>query len=319
MRLRAEAEQADSSKQRLGIGMGKIALLLALVVAATAAFLVFRSPEARALDESNCLMCHGNPSLVKVTPEGNRISLFVNEERVNTSAHRYINCTTCHTNEPHTVATPLNKLSLAEKCGSCHLYEYQQHLESIHGQELVKGNPDVATCVDCHSADGSPHNVIRVLEYGAPTYKKNIAETCAKCHANEDLMANYGIVEKVYETYMRTFHGKAMQLGDYEITQLDKATCTNCHGVHDIKSASDPDSPVAGAENLAATCEQCHPGGGVQFANTFLGHKEASVQDSPVVFFAERFFFILTTSVLGLGLFLVGAATVRWGIGRWRE
>jgi len=66
-----------------------------------------------------------------------------------------------------------------------------------------------------------------VLEYNAPTYKKNIAQTCAKCHGNEELMASYGIVEKVYESYMRSFHGKAMQLGTYEITQLDKATCTN--------------------------------------------------------------------------------------------
>ncbi len=85
----------------------------------------------------------------------------------------------------------------------------------------------MATCVDCHSPEGNPHSVIRVLEYGAPTYKKNIAETCAKCHGDEELMASYGIVEKVYESYMRSFHGKAMQLGTYEITQLDKATCTN--------------------------------------------------------------------------------------------
>jgi len=99
----------------------------------------------------------------------------------------------------------------------------------------------VATCVDCHSTEGNPHSVVRVLEYNAPTYTKNISQTCARCHDNQELMASYGIVEKVYESYMRSFHGKAMQL-DTELVQLDKATCTNCHGVHDIKSVQDPTS-----------------------------------------------------------------------------
>ncbi len=301
------------------MGVRQAIILALLLLAVAAVFLTLHTLDARALDENKCLTCHGNPKFTKTNADGETISLFVNEERVNTSAHRYVDCTTCHTINPHKTDSPLTKQSLADKCGTCHKYEFAVHLESIHGQELARGNPDVATCVDCHSADGSPHNVIRVLEYGAPAYKKNIAETCAKCHADEELMANYGIVEKVYETYMRTFHGKAMQLGTYEITQLDKATCSNCHGTHDIKSVSNADSPVAGFDNLAQTCEQCHAGAGVQFAKSFLGHKEASVQDSPVVFYAERFFFILTTSVLGLGVFLVGAATVRWGIGRWRE
>ena len=118
--------------------------------------------------------------------------------------------------------------------------------------------------------------MIRVLEYDAPAYRKNTAQTCAKCHGDEDLMGRYGILEKVYESYMRSFHGKAIQLGSYEISQLDKATCTNCHGTHDIAKTDDPDSPVAGVENLAVTCEQCHEGAGVEFASGFLGHKDVS-------------------------------------------
>ena len=320
MKMREERDQqTDVVKAGSGAGLWRLVFLVAVAMAVVVSVAVLRSTEAQAIDQSKCLTCHSNPSLSKTGPDGKKISLYVSEEHANTSAHRYIDCTTCHTTNPHSVNTPLTKLSLAEKCGTCHQYEYQQHLQSIHGQELAKGNPDVATCVDCHSSDGNPHNVTRVLEYNAPTYKKNIAETCAKCHANEALMANYGIVEKVYESYMRTFHGKAIQLGTYEMTQLDEATCTNCHGVHDIESTTAADSPVAGVDNLAKTCEQCHPGAGVQFAKSFLGHKEASVQDSPVVFYAEKFFFILTTSVLGLGIFLVGSATIRWGIGRWRE
>jgi len=176
---------------------------------------------AYALDETKCLTCHGDPKLTKTTTDGRKISLYVSEQLVNTAAHRFIDCTTCHTKDPHKVETPLTKLSLAEKCGTCHQYEYKLHLQSVHGKQLAQGNPDVATCVDCHSNESNPHSVIRVLEYSSPAYKKNSAETCDKCHGNEGLMQNYGIVEKVYESYMRSFHGKAIQLGTYEITQLD--------------------------------------------------------------------------------------------------
>ncbi len=295
-------------------------LLAALFIGLVLAGFVwaFGSSQTYALDTNSCLSCHGNAGLTKAGANGETISLYVNEKDVNIGAHRYIDCTTCHTTEPHKVPTPLTKLSLAEKCGSCHQYQYQLHLESAHGRQLVQGNPDVATCVDCHSPQGSPHSVIRVLEYNAPAYKKNIAETCAKCHGNEELMSNYGVVEKVYESYMRSFHGKAMQLGTYEITQLDKATCTNCHGAHDVKSVSDPNSPVAGLENLARTCDQCHPGAGVEFAKGFLGHKEASPQNVPAAHYIGILFSVLTASVVGFGALVVVGAIVRFAINKWR-
>ncbi len=307
-----------TSKGGSGSKMRRLFLTLAIGLVVVVLFLAGNSIKTYALDENNCLSCHGDQELTKPTP-GGEVSLYVSEKAVNTAAHRFIDCTTCHTSEPHKIATPLTKLSLAEKCGSCHQYEYKLHLESTHGQQLVQGNPDVATCVDCHSPEGNPHSVIRVLEYNAPAYKKNIAQTCANCHGNEELMASYGIVEKVYESYMRSFHGKAMQLGTYEITQLDKATCTNCHGVHDIKSASDPTSSVAGLDNLAKTCEQCHPNAGVEFAGGFLGHKEASPQNIPVAHYTEILFTILLTSVVALGAFVVLAAIVRFTMSKWRE
>jgi len=296
-----------------------LAISLAAGFVLALVMLAFSGGQIYALDEHNCLACHGNPELTKVNGEGRVISLYVSEEAVNTAAHRFIDCTTCHTAQPHEVNTPLTKLSLAQKCGTCHQYQYKLHRESVHGQQLAQGNPDVATCVDCHSPTGNPHSVIRVLEYNAPAYKKNIAQTCAKCHGNEELMANYGIVEKVYESYMRSFHGKAIQLGTYEITQLDKATCTNCHGYHDIKRTSDPSSPVSGVQNLAKTCEQCHPGAGEEFARGFLGHKEASPENVPQAHYTEVFFTILLTVVVAGGAFVVIAAVVRFAINRWRE
>ena len=309
----------SKSRRQMRTEMKRLSLFLIIGLVIIGSILVFNPTRVYSLDENNCLSCHGNPDLAKTTENGSKISLYVSEEAVNTASHRFIDCTTCHTLKPHEVPTPLTKLSLAEKCGSCHQYQYKVHLESIHGQQLVLGNSDVATCVDCHSPTGNPHSVIRVLEYNAPAYKKNIAQTCANCHDNEELMADYGIVEKVYESYMRSFHGKATQLGSYEITELDKATCTNCHGVHDIKSISDPASPVVGLDNLARTCEQCHPGAGVEFASGFLGHKEASPQNIPVAHYTEVIFTIILTAVVAVGVFLVTAAFIRFAINRWRE
>lgn len=309
----------EQKKQRKGRTTKRLFTIFVLGLVVSGFIWIFSATETYALDENDCLSCHGNPNLVKTDNEGRKTSLYVDEKDMDIGAHRYIDCATCHTAEPHKIATPLTKLSLAQKCGSCHQYEYKLHLESIHGQQLAQGNPDVATCVDCHSNKRNPHSIVRVLEYSSPAYKKNISQTCGDCHNNEELMAGYGIVEKVYESYMRSFHGKAIRLGTYEITQLDKATCTNCHGVHDIKSVKDPSSPVAGLDNLAKTCEQCHTGAGAEFASGFLGHREASPWNAPAVYYTERLFTIVLTTVIAFGGIIVLLALVRFTLNRWKE
>ncbi len=299
--------------------MKRIILILFIVVGAAALSLTISSAKSYALDENSCLSCHGNEGLTKTNTDGDKISLYVDEKAADSSAHRYIDCTTCHTTDPHDVATPLTKLSLAEKCGSCHQYEYKQHTQSVHGQQLLQGNQDVATCVDCHSPDSNPHSVIRVLEYNAPAYQKNIAQTCAKCHNNPTLMGSYGIVENVYQSYMSSFHGKALQLSSDQIAQVNVATCTSCHGTHDIKDVANPASSVAGMDNLLKTCQQCHADAGPQFISGFVGHSEASPRNIPVAYYAEIFFRILLITVLAFGALVVVMAIARFSINRWRE
>ncbi len=263
-------------------------------------------------DQNNCLSCHGDPNLAdlmtKQRPDGTSVAMYVDRSRLTTSVHRFQDCTECHTANPHDTNSPLTKLSLAEKCGSCHQYEYGQYINSVHGAPQKDGNSDPATCTDCHSDNASPHSIVRVFDPAASTYPKNIAQTCAKCHDDPKLMGKYGIVEKVYDSYMRSFHGKKISLaGNVAIQQLNTATCVNCHGAHNISLTSNPDSPVAGMENLAKTCEQCHTGAGVEFAKGFLGHKEADMSHVPQVFFGEKFFFVFTRVVLAGGVILVVA------------
>ncbi len=227
-------------------------------------------------------------------------------------AHREIACVTCHQGDPHKAMTPVTKQSIADACGRCHIGERDEYVKSIHGQSLASGGKDAATCIDCHSTQGNPHSIARVLSPDSPVYGGAIAATCAKCHAKTEVMKQYGIPTDVYKTYLSTFHGKANILSPYEITQHPKATCISCHGYHDIKANSDPTSSVAPA-NLAKTCAGCHPGAGQQFAAGWMGHKEATPQQFPAVYFAERFFFVLTSSVLTFGfIFMVALELGSW-------
>jgi nitrate/TMAO reductase-like tetraheme cytochrome c subunit len=298
-----------------GVGSGQLDEVIPPSVKPAAGSDVADDPTAPRpyLDKNNCLSCHGDPSLknlmTKERPDGSSVELYVDRAGLSFSVHRFNDCTACHTAKPHEVQTPLTKLSLAEKCGSCHEHQYTQYIQSVHGAPQASGNSDPASCVDCHSTSSNPHNIVRVLEPSATTYPRNIAETCAKCHNDSKLMGKYGIVEKVYDSYMRSFHGKATNLSgeSASLQQLNKATCVNCHGAHNIALTSDPKSPVAGMENLAKTCEQCHPGAGVEFAKGFLGHKEAEPDHIAPVFWGEKFFYVFTRVVLAGGVVLVAA------------
>ncbi len=296
--------------------MVSLAVFIGLVI--SVAIFVSRAESVSALDQNNCLACHSKLDAGKTTNDGRNVSLKINADTVNNSAHKFIDCTTCHGTDAHKT-TQLSKQASAQLCGTCHQYEYQQFTTSIHGQQLAKGNTDVATCADCHSADGDPHNIVRVLDSTSTTYKKNIADTCGKCHNNQDLMNDYGIVEKVYETYMQSFHGKAIELGSDQITKLNAATCTNCHGSHNIKAVNDPTAPVAGMDNLVQTCDQCHTGAGSEFVKGFLGHKEASPSYVPQAHYVEKTFAVLFYSVIGVGGLVLVGAVIGYSRKRWRR
>ncbi len=261
---------------------------------------------------AGCRGCHNKPEFEIVSSITSRPDTVKQLESDRVYAHRLIACTTCHAGDPHQDMLPVTKQSIADACGQCHVSQRQEHVSSIHGESLSHGGRDAATCIDCHSTQNTPHSIARVLSPDSPAYRGSVASTCAKCHSKTEVMDKYDVPTEVYKTYMTTFHGKANVLSPYEITQHPKATCVNCHGYHDIKAESDPTSPVAPA-NLASTCGGCHPGAGEQFASGWLGHKEASPQQFPAVYFAERFFFFFTSTVLTFGfIFMVALELGSW-------
>ena len=95
---------------------------------------------------------------------------------------------------------------------------------SVHGEMKLK-------CTDCH-ADVSPDKL--------PHADKLKPVNCATCH------------DKAVREYAGTVHGVARKGGN-----VIAATCTDCHGTHDIKRSKDADSRTSHA-NLEATCSKCH-------------------------------------------------------------
>jgi cytochrome b subunit of formate dehydrogenase len=147
-------------------------------------------------------------------------------------------CATCHGS--HRVVavederSPTSFQNSPQMCGDCHAYILDEWLNvSAHGAAWKEGNPDTATCVDCHESHsiGDP---VMGLE------RLHMAEECGDCHGD------------FYNTYRGGFHGKATNLG------LQKsATCSDCHSPHSTLGKDDPRSTIH-PDNAQAMCGQCH-------------------------------------------------------------
>ena len=141
-------------------------------------------------------------------------------------------------------------------CGKCHsnasymkkfnpnlsVDQLAEYRTSRHGILLQKGDRKVATCVSCHGA----HGVTDPKDPTSPVYPLMVVETCGKCHANKEYMAEYEIPTDQVEEYKRSVHGKMLQ----EEGDISAPTCNDCHGNHG------PVPPQAAA--IGNVCGQCH-------------------------------------------------------------
>ena len=145
---------------------------------------------------------------------------------------------------------------IATLCASCHsslefmrrfnpqarVDQYTEYLTSVHGKKYVAGDPNVATCIDCHGA----HGIREVANPNSTVYATNVAATCARCHADAARMKGYSIPTNQLEQYSRSAHGEALMKN----RDLAAPTCNDCHGTH---GAVPP-----GVDSVANVCGQCH-------------------------------------------------------------
>jgi predicted CXXCH cytochrome family protein len=201
-------------------------------------------------------------------------------------------CTDCH--GAHDVRPPDQPRSLiSQTCSECHAEIVDTYRQSVHGAALMaEENPDVPVCTNCHGVHSiqDPRTVqFRVTE----------PEMCADCHADPELMGKYGLSADVYSLYKRSWHGVDVSVykARWPTIWHESAICSDCHGIHDIRSTDDPASKV-NPSNLLETCRQCHPTAGANWTDAWTGHNEISFERTPFLFYVDRFYTSFTPFVL---------------------
>jgi cytochrome b subunit of formate dehydrogenase len=211
------------------------------------------------LSNASCLDCHDDPGWTEMI-DGKEVSLHVDAGLLASSVHGDWDCIDCHSDieeVPHA-----EKLQPAS-CADCHEDENAEYKQSIHGAMGTMGNTDTATCSDCHGS----HGILPVNDIASPVFKLNLATTCAKCHDNPGLTAEYRMrFPEIGSQYQESIHGQALM----KFGLIVAPSCNDCHGVHDIKPAVNPESMVHHT-NIDDTCGACHVGIAEVYAQSVHG------------------------------------------------
>lgn len=163
-----------------------------------------------------------------------------------------VTCASCHgTGTPG----PIERTKIAALCASCHsdpnymrkfrpqvrTDQHAQYLTSVHGLQMAKGETRVATCSDCHTS----HGVLPVKDARSPVAPSNVANTCARCHADTERMTPFGRDSNVFDDWSHSVHAAGLlERGD-----TSAPTCSTCHGSH---GATPPG--IDAVENICSTC-----------------------------------------------------------------
>ncbi len=300
------------------------------VAAAPLLFLLFLLPSPVFSQESEtCLDCHNAMKGTIKAQSGAMVDLNVDTEKFKASVHEMLPCTECHlkffdaSHASSGSAVPSDILSLSSKisakfssdpvagaaCVKCHEEAYQKVLSSVHGKNIIeKKQTDGALCADCH---GSPHYITKAKDGKSPVSRKYQVGTCGKCHGNQEIIEKYKLEENVMDSFSESFHGRKLLLG-----HTRAPVCSSCHNAHDIRSKSDPLSPVFG-KNKLETCGKCHKGANEKFVPA-ITHK----RPGPIPHYGEKLLILLTMGVFAfivIHVLLEAFADIRDAVFRKKE
>jgi hypothetical protein len=201
------------------------------------------------------------------------------------------NCIDCHGS--HEITPPDEpREKPSQLCGECHGAVYSTYQYSVHGKALeADGNPDVPTCTSCHGA----HHITgpRDLEF-----RNSSILICGECHSDPEVMDKYDISTEVLDTYLADFHGRTVNMFRLktDTSPSDKATCYDCHGIHNILRPENPNSMVY-PTNLQETCARCHEDANITFPEAWLSHYVPDLDENPIIYAVN----------IGYPLFVFGA------------
>lgn len=243
MRQTPQSMRMDRRIFILTVGLVLMVLVLAVLTVSSAG----AAPSSQEVTNDTCLSCHSNESMVKTFPSGEELSLYIDGSKFQVAVHgqEELACVDCHqamAQIPHpefAVQTVRDaKFELYTVCKECHLEQFTNALDSVHGRALAGGNVNAAICTDCHN----PHTQTRITDKDTGKLllgaRLVIPQTCARCH------------NAIYDTYKESVHGAALtEEGNQYVP-----TCIDCHGVHNIE---DP-TTAQFRNDTPLLCARCH-------------------------------------------------------------
>jgi hypothetical protein len=141
--------------------------------------------------------------------------------------------------------------------------------ESIHGEGLLRKGLIVApSCVSCHTA----HSILPHTDAASSIARRNIAATCATCHAEIELVHRKVIKGELWEKEAHVLpacvdchqpHKIRKVFYDQGVADKD---CMRCHEDPELTARADGRSlhvegaSLAGSRHATTTCSQCHTG-----------------------------------------------------------
>lgn len=221
-------------------------------------------------------------------PSSEAATWHIDATRFQNSAHGNLACEACHTDitpgdsHPDTANLTQDATALYDysTCQECHPQEYAAYESGVHATarahpEDIKSGMPAPTCGHCHDA----HYVTAETRV---ELLSSVNERCSTCHTEAG------------ETYEHNYHGQTALLG-YEQT----ATCTDCHGAHDVLALYEPDEAVE-------ACRRCHPQANEQMVGFTIHARETldAAPDDPragnlvLFFWVKLFFTVLVVGVL---------------------
>ena len=262
-----------------------------------------------------CERCHGQQD--SHAPGGARIGQYetgahgraLREDGLVVSA----TCASCHggheVRESDDPASPTSLRNVPNTCGKCHLGILETYLEGVHGAAFARGEADVPVCTDCHAE----HGVSSTDDAQSSVSPQLVAQTCARCHGDDDFAAKHGLKSGVRASWGSSYHGIASALG-----ADGAANCASCHGFHGIFASTDARSSVH-PDQLEVTCGSCHPNAGIAFTRVPV-HSIIDEGSNPVPFWVKRIYTVLVVGVIGafvafIVLDLYGRLRLRLGFG----
>ncbi|MFC1614531.1 hypothetical protein ACFL5K_04475 [Gemmatimonadota bacterium] len=237
-----------------------------------------------------CLSCHGDKKLEskhKGMGQADKAVSYLNSvhglalEKHGLSA----TCSSCHGSHKISSLTEFD-LQIPKICGTCHGSIFNNYLQGVHGFAYQQGNHDVPICTDCHGE----HSILGHDDPESKVNPKHVGAVCTRCHDDMALSRKYGLPSGRQTSYLSSFHGVALDLGDPRV-----ANCASCHGFHGIRSSADSLSSIHPG-NLAKTCGECHPNAGENFARGKI-HVQDELEDNIGAWLVKKAYLIF---IIGL-------------------